>query len=144
MTNGLLPTGSSDGFYQFMCEHCGGHGNGRSLKLAVTGKGGVGKTTISALMARALHNAGRVVLAIDADPNTTLLGCMGYTPTTPVPPLVELKGLIAERTGTGKDSVGMYFTLNPKVSDLPEQYWLETNGVKLLVLGAITRAGAGN
>jgi CO dehydrogenase maturation factor len=54
-----------------------------------------------------------------------------------------MKDLIADRTGTGKDSVGVYFTLNPHVSDLPEQYWLKTNGVKLLVLGAITRAGGG-
>jgi len=54
-----------------------------------------------------------------------------------------MKQLIAERTGTGKDAVGAYFRLNPKVSDLPEKYWLETNGLKLLVLGAITQAGAG-
>jgi CO dehydrogenase maturation factor len=54
-----------------------------------------------------------------------------------------MKELIARRTGTGKDTVGAYFTLNPKVSDLPEEYWLEANGLKLLVLGAITQAGAG-
>ena len=54
-----------------------------------------------------------------------------------------MKQLIAERTGSGRDAVGAYFRLNPKVSDLPEKYWLETNGLKLLVLGAITQAGAG-
>jgi CO dehydrogenase maturation factor len=54
-----------------------------------------------------------------------------------------MKQLIAERTGTGKDTVGAYFKLNPKVSDLPDKYQLEVNGVKLLVLGGITQAGAG-
>ena len=39
-----------------------------------------------------------------------------------------MKQLIAERTGTGKDAVGAYFKLNPKVSDLPEKYWLEASG----------------
>jgi CO dehydrogenase maturation factor len=54
-----------------------------------------------------------------------------------------MKDLIAERTGTEKDALGMYFKLNPKVSDLPEKYWHESNGLKLLVLGAITQAGSG-
>ncbi|MCJ7728383.1 MAG: hypothetical protein MUO27_00635, partial [Sedimentisphaerales bacterium] len=58
-------------------------------------------------------------------------------------PLIKMERLIAERTGTGKDAAGAYFRLNPKVSDLPQKYWLEVNGVKLLVLGAIEQAGAG-
>jgi CO dehydrogenase maturation factor len=54
-----------------------------------------------------------------------------------------MKQLIAERTGTEKGAVGAYFKLNPKVSDLPEKYWVKASGVKLLVLGGITQAGAG-
>lgn len=126
-----------------MCEHCGGHDGQQSLKLAVTGKGGAGKTTISALMARALHNAGRVVLAVDADPNTTLLACMGHTPAAPVPPLVELKGLIAERTGVEPGASGGFFKINPRVEDIPGKYAVEVDGIKVLVAGAIKHGGAG-
>jgi CO dehydrogenase maturation factor len=54
-----------------------------------------------------------------------------------------MKALIAERTGTGRDAIGTYFKLNPKVNDLPEEHWLETGSVKLLVLGGMTRAGGG-
>ena len=126
-----------------MCEHCGGHNGHQSLKFAVTGKGGAGKTTISALMARALHHAGRVVLAIDADPNTTLLACMGRTPAAAVPPLVELKGLIAERTGTEPGTSGGFFKINPRVEDIPAKYAVDVEGIKVLVAGAIKHGGAG-
>ena len=126
-----------------MCEDCGGHGGRQSLKLAVTGKGGAGKTTISALMARALHNAGREVLAIDADPNTALLACMGHTPKAPVPPLVELKGLIADRTGVATGATGGFFKINPRVEDIPGKYAVDVDGIKVLVAGAIKHGGAG-
>ncbi len=115
----------------------------QGAKIAIGGKGGVGKTTVSAIWAQLFARDGFDVLAIDADPDANLASAFGIPKDRSPEPLIEMKHLIAERTGTGKDSVGMYFTLNPKVSDLPEQYWLETNGVKLLVLGAITRAGAG-
>jgi len=115
----------------------------QGAKIAIGGKGGVGKTTVSAIWAQLFAKDGFDVLAIDADPDANLASAFGIPKDRSPEPLVKMKHLIAERTGTGKESVGMYFTLNPKVSDLPEQYWLETNGVKLLVLGAITRAGAG-
>ena len=115
----------------------------QGAKIAIGGKGGVGKTTVSAIWAQLFARDGFDVLAIDADPDANLASAFGVPKDRSPEPLIAMKHLIAERTGTGKDSVGMYFTLNPKVSDLPEQYWLETNGVKLLVLGAITRAGAG-
>ena len=83
------------------------------------------------------------VLAIDADPNTNLASAFGVPFERSPEPLIKMKRLIAERTGTGKDAVGAYFKLNPKVSDLPQRYWLEVGKVKLLVLGAITQAGAG-
>ncbi len=109
----------------------------------MTGKGGVGKTTISALLARALQKSGRVVLAIDADPNTTLLACMGHTPATPVPPLVELKGLIAERTGVAPGTSGGLFKINPRVEDIPGKYAVDVDGIKVLVAGAIKHGGTG-
>ncbi len=115
----------------------------QGLKIAIGGKGGVGKTTVCAVWARLFAENGFDVLALDADPNTSLALAFGITPTHTPEPLINMKNLIAERTGAKKDSVGSYFRLNPSVSDLPEKYWLETEGVKLLVLGGITGAGTG-
>jgi len=115
----------------------------QGLKIAIGGKGGVGKTTICAIWAQLFAKSGFDVLAIDADPNTTLASAFGISPEQCPEPLTMMKGLIAERTGTGKNAVGTYFKLNPKVSDLPEKYSLDVNGLKLLVLGAITQGGAG-
>jgi len=128
-----------------------------AAKIAIGGKGGVGKTTVCAIWAQLFAESGFDVLAIDADPNTTLASAFGIAPQQCPEPLIKMKQLIAERTGTGKEAVGAYFRLNPKVSDLPEKYWFEVNTLKspagglkvpvgtlkLLVLGAITQAGAG-
>ena len=115
----------------------------QDAKIAIGGKGGVGKTTVSAVWAQLLAQDGFDVLAIDADPNPNLASALGIAPEHSPEPLIKMKELVAERTGTGKDATGAYFRLNPKVSDLPEQYSHETNGFKLLVLGAITQAGGG-
>lgn len=115
----------------------------QGLKIAIGGKGGVGKTTVCAIWAQLFAKSGFDVLVIDADPNTTLASAFGVASEQCPEPLTRMKELIAERTGTGKDAVGKYFRLNPKVSDLPEKYSLEVNGLKLLVLGAITQGGAG-
>jgi CO dehydrogenase maturation factor len=108
------------------------------LKIAIGGKGGVGKTTVCAVWARLFAEDGFDVLAIDADPNTNLALAFGLPSEQNPEPLVKMKDLIAERTGTGGELVAAYFRLNPKVSDLPEKYWLAADGVKLLVLGGIT------
>ncbi len=113
------------------------------IKIAIGGKGGVGKTTVCAVWARIFAEDGFDVLAVDADPNTNLCAAFGIPSEQSPEPLVKMKQLIAERTGTGKGTVGAYFRLNPKVSDLPQKYWLEVGRLKLLVLGAITQAGAG-
>jgi len=115
----------------------------QGLKIAIGGKGGVGKTTVCAIWAQLFAKSGFDVLVIDADPNTTLASAFGVASEQCPEPLTRMKQLIGERTGTGKDAVGTYFRLNPKVSDLPEKYSLEVNGLKLLVLGAITQGGAG-
>ena len=113
------------------------------VKIAIGGKGGVGKTTVCAVWAQLLAEDGFDVLAIDADPNTNLASAFGIPSEQSPEPLIKMKELIAERTGTTKDAIGAYFRLNPKVSDLPEKYSLEVRGLKLLVLGGITQAGAG-
>ena len=118
-------------------------------KIAIGGKGGVGKTTVCAVWAQLFAEDGYDVLAIDADPNTNLALALGIPTDQSPEPLVRMKQLIADRTGTTRDAVGAYFRLNPKVSDLPEKYWVEVSGtasgkpVKLLVLGGISQAGAG-
>jgi CO dehydrogenase maturation factor len=113
------------------------------MKIAVGGKGGVGKTTVCAVWAQLFANEGHDVLAIDADPSLSLGAAFGLPIEQSPRPLIEMKDLIAERTGTRKDAASAYFRLNPAVSDLPEEHWLRVGNVKLLVLGAVTRAGGG-
>ena len=113
------------------------------IKIAIGGKGGVGKTTVCAVWAKLFADDGFDVLAVDSDPNTSLCGAFGIPCEQRPEPLIEMKQLIGHRTGTGKDAVGAYFRLNPKVSDLPEKYCVEAEGLKLLVLGGITQAGSG-
>jgi len=113
------------------------------MKVAVTGKGGVGKTTISCLLATALARRGRNVVAIDADPDSNLAACMGHPHPEELRPLVELNDLIEERTGVKPGTTGGMFRLNPFVEDLPDKYAVLINGVRLLVAGAVKKGGAG-
>ncbi len=112
-------------------------------KIAIGGKGGVGKTTVSAILAQLFAEDGYDVLAIDADPDVNLASAFGLPHEKSPQPLIKMKELIAERTGTGQDTLGRYFKLNPMVHDVPQEYWIEVKGMKLLVLGAITQAGGG-
>ena len=113
------------------------------MKLALTGKGGVGKTTVSSLLAKTLAARGRHVVAIDADPNSNLAACLGYAHPEPIRPLVELKDLIEERTGVKPGTTGGMFRLNPFVADIPEKYAVDADGIKVLVAGAVKKGGAG-
>ena len=113
------------------------------MKLAVTGKGGVGKTTVSALIAHQLKASGLDVIAIDADPDANLAACLGYTGSKPIEPLVHLKALIEERTGVKPGTTGGMFRLNPFVEDIPDQYAVDVAGIRLLVAGAVKKGGSG-
>lgn len=113
------------------------------MKLAVSGKGGVGKTTMTALLARRLAERGRRVLAVDADPNANLAATLGFPKPASIVPIIEMKELIAERMGTKRGAVGAYFRLNPRVDDLPAKYCVVHDGVRLIVMGTVTRGGAG-
>ena len=115
-----------------------------SLKVAFGGKGGVGKTTITSLLARCLAAQGeKKVIAIDADPVTNLAAGLGIDEDEPITPIAELTELIAERTGAEPGTMGGFFTLNPKVDDIPDRFSLERDGVKLLVMGTVKKGGAG-
>jgi CO dehydrogenase maturation factor len=113
------------------------------MKIAIGGKGGVGKTTVCSIWAQLFAAEGQDVLAIDADPSLSLGAAFGLPAEQRPRPLIEMKDLIAERTGARRDGAGVYFRMNPAVSDLPEEHWLQVGKVKLLVLGAVTRAGGG-
>ena len=116
-----------------------------SLKIAIGGKGGVGKTTITSLIARAIAASDKntKVIAIDADPVANLAAGLGIDESQPITPVSELSDLIAERTGAKPGTMGGFFTLNPKVDDIPDRFSIEKDGVKLLVMGTVQQGGSG-
>lgn len=113
------------------------------MKLAITGKGGAGKTTFTALLARAFSDAGRHVLAVDADPNATLAACLGFPSPDKIRPLSEMAELIEERTGVRPGKQGAFFKLNPRVDDIPARFAVQHGRISLLRMGAIKKGGAG-
>ena len=114
-----------------------------SMKIAISGKGGVGKTTVAALLARTFADAGYSVIAIDADPDANLAATLGFPNPEKITPLSEMRTLIEERTGAHPGEVGAYFRLNPKVDDLPEKCSQEYNGIRLMVMGQVKKGGSG-
>lgn len=113
------------------------------MKIAITGKGGVGKTTLAALLAKALAQRGFRVFAIDADPDANLASMLGVPDPDSLRPIVEMKELIKERVGATSQDIGAYFTLNPRVDDIAEQYGILVDGIRLLVLGHLPKARGG-
>lgn len=113
------------------------------MKIAVTGKGGVGKTTVSTLLAHAFKASGHSVVAIDCDPDSNLLACMGYPHPENVKPLVELHALIEEKMGVKPGTTGGMFRLNPFVEDIPDRYAITIDGIRVLVAGAVKKGGSG-
>lgn len=114
-------------------------------KLAITGKGGVGKTTLASVLARLYAAEGHTVLAIDADPDANLGAALGIPgeELRRITPIAQLEELIQERTGSSPGSIGGFFKLNPKVDDIPDRFSVAKDGVKLLVLGTVKKGGSG-
>lgn len=114
-------------------------------KIAVSGKGGVGKTMFSSLLACILAEEGQTVYAIDADPNPTLAQALGFPDelAEQVVPIMEMSDLIEERTGARPGEIGGYFKLNPRVDDIPARFSVAYRGVHLMEMGTIRGAGMG-
>jgi CO dehydrogenase maturation factor len=113
------------------------------MKLAISGKGGVGKTTFSSLLIRALSDAGKHVLAIDADPDANLAAALGIKDARKITPISEMKELIFERTEAKPGSIGGFFKLNPKVDDLPDALSIQLDNIKFMRLGEVKKGGGG-
>jgi CO dehydrogenase maturation factor len=113
------------------------------MKIAISGKGGVGKTLLASLLAKIFSESGYSVLAIDADPDANLAANLGFPNPDSITPISESKDLIEERVGVKPGESGTFFKLNPKVDDIPEKYAAKFNGIRLMVMGRIKRGGTG-
>ncbi|MDR3304173.1 MAG: AAA family ATPase, partial [Treponema sp.] len=115
------------------------------MKIAITGKGGVGKTTLSAVLARLYAAEGRPVLAVDVDPDANLGLALGFSEEelAAITPISKMSDLIAERTGSDSDGMGKFFKINPKVDDIPDRFACDNSGVRLLVMGTVETGGSG-
>ncbi|MFC1654304.1 AAA family ATPase [Myxococcota bacterium] len=115
----------------------------QAIKIAISGKGGVGKTTVAALLVRHLAASGKRVLAIDADPVASLGGALGMKDHEKIRPIADMKDLIFERTGAKPGTLGGFFKMNPKVDDIPEKFAAKKDNVHLMVMGTVDHGGSG-
>lgn len=115
------------------------------MKIAITGKGGVGKTTFSSMLSRMFADDGYRVVAVDADPDANLGLALGFPKQVyeSIVPISEMKNLVNERTAAESGTFNKMFKLNPKVDDIPDNFCKEHNGVRLLTLGTVDSGGSG-
>lgn len=117
------------------------------MKIAVSGKGGVGKTTVAGTLARLLGKDGLRILAVDADPNANLWSSIGLPADVAerIVPVTENEELVNERTESDIGQfAGSFFKMNPKVDDIVEKFAvLGPDNVSLLVAGTVIEGGSG-
>lgn len=114
------------------------------MKIAITGKGGSGKTTIAAGLSLLLDKEGKEVISVDCDPDTNLGLILGVSGAENIVPISEMKELIATRTGVESlDKPSTFFKINPKVDDIPDKFSVKLNNIRLLVMGKVDKASGG-
>jgi CO dehydrogenase maturation factor len=115
------------------------------MKLAISGKGGTGKTTLAAMLAHIFRKDGYEVMAVDADPDANLAAAIGVPGErrNNIRPISVQRQLIKERTGANPREFGQLFKLNPMVSDIPDDFGIDFRGIKILVMGAVQKGGEG-
>jgi CO dehydrogenase maturation factor len=115
------------------------------MKIAITGKGGVGKTTVAGIVAHLANRDGKIVLAVDADPDANLAYALGIPEAerARIVPMARQKELIEERTGARLKEFGQIFKMNPHIGDVADRFSFLFRGIHLLVLGGIEAGGSG-
>lgn len=115
------------------------------MKIAITGKGGVGKTTLASILSRIYAMEGRRVIAVDADPDANLAAALGVPKAEAerIRPIAEMTDLIAERTGARPGASGGVFKINPRVDDIPEEFGYRLDNIVLLITGRSKEAASG-
>jgi CO dehydrogenase maturation factor len=113
------------------------------MKIAISGKGGVGKTTLAALLIKYFRDQGKKVLAVDADPDANLALALGVPDPENITPICDMKDLVHERTESEPGKMGGFFKMNPKVDDIPDKFSRNLDGIKLIVMGTVKKGGSG-
>lgn len=113
------------------------------MKIAITGKGGSGKTTLAAGLTLIFTQEKKSVIAVDCDPDMNLGFSLGFPHPEKITPISQMKELISQRTESDLDRPSGYFKLNPRVDDIPQKFCPEYNNIRLLVMGKVNKAGSG-
>ncbi len=105
------------------------------MKIAVSGKGGVGKTTISAYFVKKFAEKGYQVYAVDADPDLSLGTVLGIESQDiqNLKPIVDMRDVIAEKSS----GEGAFYSLNPDVDDVLNEYAISLGNIKFFKMGAV-------